>query len=158
RALREDARTADVPVILLSARAGDESRIDGLVAGADDYLVKPFSARELIARVATHLGVGQARRHAQLERDRLQGLLGQIPAVITCLSGPDLVFEFVHPLAAKALGGREILGKPVLEAIPEHHGQPFVAELLDTYRTGRVHTGRGARAEFDSGATGERVE
>jgi len=158
RALRGDARTADVPVIMLSARAGDESRIDGLVAGADDYLVKPFSARELIARVATHLGVGQARRHAQIERDRLQALLGQVPAIINFLSGPDLVFEFVHPLAVKALGGRDILGKPVLEAIPEHRGQPFVAELIDTYRTGRVHTGRGARAEFDSRGTGEREE
>jgi signal transduction histidine kinase len=50
----------DVPVILLSARAGEESRIEGLDAGADDYLVKPFSARELLARVG-----------AMLERDRL---------------------------------------------------------------------------------------
>jgi signal transduction histidine kinase len=158
RALREDAHTADVPVIMLSARAGDESRIEGLVAGADDYLVKPFSARELVARVATHLGISQARRHAQLERDRLRALLGQIPAVINFLSGPDLVFEFVHPLAMKALGGRDILGKPVLDAIPEHRGQPFVDELLDTFHTGRMHTGRGARAEFDRRSTGEREE
>ena len=41
-----------VPVVMVSARAGEESRIEGLQAGADDYIVKPFTARELVARVA----------------------------------------------------------------------------------------------------------
>ena len=45
----------DIPVILVSARAGEKSRIEGLEAGADDYLIKPFSARELIARVKANL-------------------------------------------------------------------------------------------------------
>ena len=51
RELRADPRTSGIPVILLSARAGEESRVEGMQAGADDYLVKPFSARELLARV-----------------------------------------------------------------------------------------------------------
>jgi CheY-like chemotaxis protein len=55
RALRADPATHDVPVILLSARAGEESRVEGLEAGADDYVIKPFSARELVARVEAHL-------------------------------------------------------------------------------------------------------
>src|SRR5690606_31523477 len=55
RALRSDPRTETVPVIMLSARAGEESRLEGLHAGADDYLVKPFHARELLARVASQL-------------------------------------------------------------------------------------------------------
>ncbi|WP_254225607.1 response regulator [Burkholderia glumae] len=50
-ALREDPRLREVPVILLSARAGEEARIAALDAGVDDYLVKPFSARELLARI-----------------------------------------------------------------------------------------------------------
>src|SRR5437867_5616616 len=62
RELRQDERTAGVPVILLSARAGEEATVDGLAAGADDYVVKPFSARELIARVRTHLQIAQLRR------------------------------------------------------------------------------------------------
>ena len=45
--LRANEATADLPVIVLSARAGEESRIEGLQVGADDYLAKPFSAREL---------------------------------------------------------------------------------------------------------------
>ena len=59
--LRAEPRTAAVPVILLSARAGDEAKVEGLGAGADDYLVKPFSARELLARVDAHLKLASAR-------------------------------------------------------------------------------------------------
>src|SRR5581483_2941642 len=52
-ALRDNPATSTIPIILLSARAGDEARIEGMQHGADDYLVKPFSARELLARVQT---------------------------------------------------------------------------------------------------------
>src|SRR5438309_6238219 len=62
RALRADARTRTLPVILLSARAGEESAVEGLEAGADDYLAKPFSAQELLARVRTHLELAQVRK------------------------------------------------------------------------------------------------
>jgi signal transduction histidine kinase len=65
--LRANEATADLPVIVLSARAGEESRIEGLQVGADDYLVKPFSARELIARVQVHVSLTQLRR-ALLDR------------------------------------------------------------------------------------------
>jgi signal transduction histidine kinase len=64
RELRADAATSTVPVILLSARAGDESVAEGLSVGADDYIVKPFSAGELIARVRVHL------ERSQLIRER----------------------------------------------------------------------------------------
>ncbi len=64
RALRADARTADVPVVLLSARAGEEARVEALAAGADDYLVKPFSARELLARVGARLELVRLRRES----------------------------------------------------------------------------------------------
>ncbi|HYG63514.1 MAG TPA: ATP-binding protein, partial [Thermoanaerobaculia bacterium] len=71
RELRADPRTRSLPVILLSARAGEESRIEGLEAGADDYLVKPFSARELIARVGAQLAAARVREEAGRERDEL---------------------------------------------------------------------------------------
>jgi PAS domain S-box-containing protein len=64
RHLRSDVRTRAIPFILLSARAGEESRVEGLEAGADDYLVKPFTVRELLARVDTHLRLSRIRKDA----------------------------------------------------------------------------------------------
>ncbi|KAK9759937.1 hypothetical protein K7432_016531, partial [Basidiobolus ranarum] len=66
KVLRTQPLTKFIPAILLSAQAGEEARVDGLNAGADDYLVKPFSAKELIARVHTHLELGKLR--SELER------------------------------------------------------------------------------------------
>ncbi|HEX4948830.1 MAG TPA: ATP-binding protein [Blastocatellia bacterium] len=65
KALRGDERTAALPVILLSARAGEESRVEGLKAGADDYLIKPFSARELLARVEASLKLSHLHREEE---------------------------------------------------------------------------------------------
>ncbi|WP_225848930.1 SpoIIE family protein phosphatase [Streptomyces sp. HPF1205] len=62
-ALRADPRTASVPALLLSARAGQEAAIEGLDAGADDYLVKPFSAAELLARVRATVELARLRTH-----------------------------------------------------------------------------------------------
>ena len=70
KAIRLDERTATIPLILISARAGEESRVEGLSAGADDYLTKPFSARELLARVKSQLAMAKVRREAaRLERE-----------------------------------------------------------------------------------------
>jgi signal transduction histidine kinase len=70
KALRAGARTKTVPIILLSARAGEESALEGLEAGADDYLIKPFSARELLARIQTHLDLARLRRQWAEELER----------------------------------------------------------------------------------------
>jgi signal transduction histidine kinase/DNA-binding response OmpR family regulator len=63
-AVRADKQLATLPVVLLTARAGEEEAIEGLLAGADDYVVKPFSARELTARVAAQLTLSGVRRRA----------------------------------------------------------------------------------------------
>ncbi|HEY6514561.1 MAG TPA: ATP-binding protein [Steroidobacteraceae bacterium] len=62
RELRADPRTASIPIILISARAGQEAAVAGLDAGSDDYLVKPFAAPELLARVRTHVQLARKRR------------------------------------------------------------------------------------------------
>src|SRR5262249_7729100 len=64
RALRADPRLREVPVILVSARAGEEARVEGMAERADDYLVKPFAARELVARAEAHLRLARERRGA----------------------------------------------------------------------------------------------
>jgi signal transduction histidine kinase len=75
RSLRADVRTEVTPVILLSARAGEEARIDGLNAGADDYLVKPFASRELIARIEGAIRLLQVRREAIKNEEQLKHLV-----------------------------------------------------------------------------------
>lgn len=66
KVIRSSPETRSIPFILLSAKAGEEARVEGLLAGADDYLAKPFNARELIARVHTHLDI--ARMRIELEK------------------------------------------------------------------------------------------
>jgi signal transduction histidine kinase len=63
--LRARKETSTVPVVLLSARAGEESRVEGLDSGADDYLIKPFTARELLARVGAHLAMHRRRAESE---------------------------------------------------------------------------------------------
>ncbi|WP_243147618.1 response regulator, partial [Scytonema sp. UIC 10036] len=70
--LRTNPQTRELPIILLSARAGEESRIEGLQAGADDYLTKPFSTRELLARIEASLKMAQIRKEAALREQALR--------------------------------------------------------------------------------------
>jgi PAS domain S-box-containing protein len=88
-ALRAQERTKTIPILLLSARAGEESRVEGLAAGADDYLVKPFTARELLARVEAHLSLARLREQAVAQ------LRQQWHTFDTALSHtPDLLCNF----------------------------------------------------------------
>jgi PleD family two-component response regulator len=75
QAVRADAALASVPVVLLSARAGEEAVLDGIRAGADEYLIKPFSARELIARVDAQIQRKQFERQLAAAEQRLQAAL-----------------------------------------------------------------------------------
>ncbi|MFL5287881.1 MAG: ATP-binding protein, partial [Rhodopila sp.] len=61
-AVRRELSDAQLPVVLISARAGEEARLQAMAAGADDYLVKPFNARELVARVAASIRLARVRR------------------------------------------------------------------------------------------------
>jgi signal transduction histidine kinase/FixJ family two-component response regulator len=145
RAIREDADLREIPVIMLSARAGEESRVEGLDAGADDYLAKPFSARELIARVSSLLELTRVRQEAivalrESER-RTRALFQQAPGFICVLNGPDHVYEFVNDSYARLVGNRDYLGKTVREAVPEAAGQGYFQLLDQCYRTGEPFRG-----------------
>ena len=96
--LHTEPSTQALPVILLSARAGEEAILEGLHAGADDYLVKPFSARELLARVQARLEIARLRKEAEIAWHRLYDLFQQAPAVICILRGPQHVYELANPL------------------------------------------------------------
>jgi len=141
--LRKHAPTQDVPVLLLSARAGEEARIEGLRAGANDYLVKPFSAKELVARVHTHLQIGRLKAAAELERSKLTAVFAQAPIGIALLEGPEHLFSIANPVYCDLLFGapRAFIGQKVRDAIPESIAQGFVALLDRVYRTGEAFVG-----------------
>lgn len=83
RQIRAEATLADIPIVLLSARAGEEASVEGLEAGADDYLLKPFSSRELLARVTANQKMAKLRRgfEARIESDlRAMTLLRELGA------------------------------------------------------------------------------
>ena len=100
--LRANESTRTIPVMLLSARAGEESRIEGLRAGADDYLVKPFSARELVARVESNLELRRVRREAEealrLRGEQFETLIDRAPIGIF-LVDEDFRIVHVNPVA-----------------------------------------------------------
>lgn len=85
RAIRTDPSARGKPVIVLSARAGEEARVAGLNAGADDYLAKPFSGNELLARVRTHLARARVR---QEDLEQFRNLAESIPQ-LTWMANPD---------------------------------------------------------------------
>jgi signal transduction histidine kinase/CheY-like chemotaxis protein len=141
RALRDDPRTALVPVVMLSARVGEGPRVAGLAAGADDYLVKPFSAKELMARVSIHLELGRLRRTADLERRRLYSLFEQAPAGIAVLRGPTHLFELANARYESIMQRTGMVGKTLVQAMPELDGQAILKTLEQVYRTGIRHVG-----------------
>jgi signal transduction histidine kinase len=136
--LRAEPKTRDIPVIMLSARAGEESRVDGLEAGADDYLVKPFSARELIARVATHLQVARLRAEAQRQRQRLFDIFMQAPTPVAVLSGPELRFEVANAPFCEMMARSDLVGRTLREAFTEPGAFDTVSELERAYQSGEV--------------------
>jgi PAS domain S-box-containing protein len=151
--LRGDTRTASVPVLLLSARAGQEASIEGLQAGADDYLVKPFAAAELLARVRANVELARLRTHHLRWRtaliDSLQeaffvcdesGAVVEINAAFTDILGygpEDLPYAPVHPWwpdAATDPGAYQQVGDAFADLLENAQGSYTVPV---THRDGR---------------------
>lgn len=106
-ALRASSKLRDVPVLLLSARAGDEAKVEGLSSGADDYLTKPFSARELIARIEANLKMARLRRASeQVIRDEAALLeqLNQVGNAIAAEIDLERAVQIVTDAATKLSG------------------------------------------------------
>jgi PAS domain S-box-containing protein len=140
RELDADPQLRAIPVVMLSARAGEEARIEGLQAGADDYLVKPFSARELRARIDAQIRLARVRSAVEAERRRFYSFLDQAPVAIVVFEGPNLTVAYVNELAREQLGEREVVGKPLREALPELRDSPIPEHLGRVFRTGDPHT------------------
>jgi signal transduction histidine kinase/DNA-binding response OmpR family regulator len=109
RALRGEATTATIPIIMLSARAGGDAKVEGLDAGADDYLVKPFAANELVARVSSHLTLSRLRREAEVmhaDETQLISTLQRVGAAVTAELDKEAVVQLVTDEATQLTGAQ----------------------------------------------------
>ena len=144
KTLKADPATARIPVVLLSARAGEEATIEGYESGADDYLVKPFSANELLARVRAQLHMARLRRETE---KRLQSTFQQAPVAISIVGRePDFVYQMANDAFADLVDRplSAVLGKPLLTVFPELEGQGFDDLLRQVAATGVPHVQREA--------------
>jgi signal transduction histidine kinase len=157
--IRADAATRALPVILLSARAGEEARVEGLERGADDYLVKPFSARELVARVNATLELARVRAEAlrtqeTLARD-LQAKTADLEAVLATLRETNrqkdeflamLGHELRNPLAAVrnavATASMDVARRPRALAIARRQTDQLGRLIDDLLDVARITQGR----------------
>ena len=147
RELRADAALRTVPVIFLSARAGEESRVEGLEEGADDYLIKPFSARELRARVAAHLELARLRKQSEEtireSEEKYRNLFANMAEqvhfwqLVRDAAGNIQTWRLVdaNPPALKSWGRagiEEIRGKLADEILPgaTEHFKPIVTKIF----------------------------
>jgi len=139
KAIRAEESLRETPLILLSARAGEESRVEGVEAGADDYLVKPFSARELLARVEAHLKMARLRREAREairhRGEQFETLLNAAPLGMFLLDAA-LRFVEVNPIAVPAFGAPPggLLGRDFSEILHGLVGTREADALVEIFR------------------------
>jgi signal transduction histidine kinase len=128
-----------LPVILLSAHAGEEARLQGLARGADDYIVKPFSSRELAARVEVLLVREQMHAIRDAANRRLVAVFDNAPVAVALLDGPQHVFSYVNDEQRRLVGDRPLLGLPLLQALPELEGLGLEELLARVMQSGEPH-------------------
>ncbi len=136
-------------IILLSARAGEEARIEGMHAGADDYLIKPFSARELLARVESHLKMAHYRHEAtealRHRTEQFETLLNQAPLGVYLVDA-DFRIREVNPTALPVFGDIPggIIGRDFNEIMhilwEENYAEEIGRIFRHTLETGEPYT------------------
>ncbi|PUZ21857.1 histidine kinase [Chitinophaga parva] len=153
--LKAHTDTADIPVIMLSARAGEESRIEGYELGADDYLIKPFSAKELLARVRSQLRLHKSRQYAA---QQLRHIFAQAPVAISLFLGPEHRVEIANDTMLEITGRthEQLVGRPLLEALPELKDQGIGPMLDEAFSGKRVQAKERALQLMHNGVLTER--
>jgi PAS domain S-box-containing protein len=160
--IRADGTLRSVPVLLLSARAGEEARIDGFDAGADDYVIKPFSARELLARVGALLELRHMRRTAEeafrLRTAQYETLLNEAPLGVFLVDA-DFQIREVNPTARAAFGEiKNLIGEDFDEVVHRLWPQAYADEIVWLFRrtqeTGEpYYTPERSETRLDRGVT-----
>lgn len=124
--IREREEKHWIPLIFLSARAGEEARIDGLEAGADDYLVKPFSAQELLSKVRAQIKINRVRLYNERRmRDFVAVATHELKTPLTAL------FGYVQLIGKKSA----TINEPLITNAAERAGYQVtrMARLVDDF-------------------------
>lgn len=130
RALRADPRTARLPIVLLTARAGEEESVQGRHAGADDYLAKPFSARLLLARVRTGLELSRLREQALTETRNQLAVLASLADAGLRLSAtldPDQILQTAGQVLLPDFADQISIHLTPAAAAPAQSPPPYIA-------------------------------
>ena len=143
REIRADPQLQAIPIILLSARAGEEARVEGLGRGADDYLVKPFSARELLVRVGALVRSAEMHRRVNEARAQFETLLNAAPLGVYLVDG-DFRIAAVNPVALPMFGDiPDLVGRDfdsVMHVLwPKDYADEIVQLFRRTLETGEPH-------------------
>jgi len=129
--LRGDAELRELPVLLLSARAGEEARTEGIAATADDYITKPFNARELMARVKTTLELQRVRRES---RAQFETLLNQAPIGVYLVDAEFRIRQ-VNPTARLVFRDiPDLIGRDFGEVIHIFRAKEYADEVVRLFR------------------------
>ncbi len=137
KTLKDDPHLQNIPVILLSARAGEEAKIEGYKTGADDYLIKPFSAKELLARVGANIKLVKSRKLAE---DNLRNIIMQSPVAMAVFRGASHIIEVANKKALTLWNRspKNTINLPAAAAMPELVDLGFIQILDDVYRNGKT--------------------
>jgi signal transduction histidine kinase len=158
QALRADPETVNLPVILLSARAGEEAAIEGLDAGSDDYLTKPFTAQELLGRVRSHLKLAQARGQWATALERANRELDAFSySVAHDLRAPLRAIEGFSAMLQEDDAERlDEQGRRRLQIV-RNSARRMSQMIDDLLRLARIGRGEVRRAQFDLSALVRKV-
>ena len=128
----------DLPVILLSARAGEEAQIEGFEAGASDYLIKPFSAREMVSRISANLKMARMRREAndalRQRTEQFETLLNAAPIGVYLIDA-DFRLRAINPAARPVFGDiPDLVGRDFADVLHILWPQSFAGEVAAIFK------------------------
>ncbi|MEJ8802797.1 ATP-binding protein [Pontibacter sp. H249] len=142
--IRKQPKYSTVPVILLSAQAGEEEKLRGLGIGADDYMTKPFSARELMVRIKSQLYIADLRKQAAQREHQLllesQALRTELDDILANMSDAFIVLDdelrytYVNANAGRFTNRSEVdfLGNVIWDVFPDLEGTVFQEKVLES--------------------------
>jgi PAS domain S-box-containing protein len=144
--LKANTDSKYIPVLLLSAKAGEDATVEGLASGADDYLTKPFSAKELLSRIDSNLRIAESRLNSVKQ---VNNLFMNAPVPIAILAGRELRYDMANEKYLELAGKSSVVGKTFDEVFPELVGKGIKELLMNVLNTGEPFHGNEFQVDLE---------